>query len=70
MENLIPPISTNYKMAKVKSEIEQIDNWMTYEKSSYQARILYDAKCNSLLHINWTQRNAYLDKTVLGGKNE
>ncbi len=39
-----PPINAIYKMAKVLTEIQQIDNWMTYEKNPYQARPLYDGK--------------------------
>lgn len=39
-----PPINAIYKMAKVLTEIQQIDNWMTYKKDPYQARPLYDGK--------------------------
>ena len=39
-----PPINAIYKLAKVLTEIQKIDNWMTYEKDPYQARPLYDGK--------------------------
>jgi succinyl-diaminopimelate desuccinylase len=39
-----PPINAIFKMAKVLTEIQQFDNWMTYEKNPYQARPLYDGK--------------------------
>jgi len=39
-----PPINAIFKMAKVLTEIQQIDNWMTYEINPYQERPLYDGK--------------------------
>lgn len=39
-----PPVNAIYKLAQVLTEIQQIDNWMTYEKHPYLPRPLYDGK--------------------------
>jgi succinyl-diaminopimelate desuccinylase len=39
-----PPINAIFKMAKVLTEIQNFDDWMTYEKNPYQTRPLYDGK--------------------------